>query len=146
MNDEPLSLHRVFRFWVPLAAAWLMMAVEGPFLAAVIARLMEPTYNLAAYGVAYSLALVMEAPVIMFMSASTALARNRLSYIRLRTFTHALNAGVTLAMAFALLPPAFDLLAARLIGLPPEVASRTHTALLILLPWPAASGWRRRYQ
>ena len=98
MNDDALTQGRIFRFWLPLAATWLMMAVEGPFLAAVIARLAEPVYNLAAYGVAFSLALVVEAPVIMLMSAATALARNRLSYVRLRTFTHLLNAGVTVAI------------------------------------------------
>ncbi len=146
MSETTLTQPRIFRFWLPLAATWLMMAVEGPFLAAVIARLAEPTYNLAAYGVAFSLALVVEAPVIMIMSAATALARNRLSYIRLRTFTHALNAGVTLAMGFALLPPVFNAIAYGLIGLPPEVATRAHIALLILLPWPAAIGIRRLYQ
>ena len=146
MNEQPLTQRRVFRFWLPLAATWLMMSVEGPFLAAVIARLAEPIYNLAAYGVAFSLALVVEAPVIMLMSAATALARNRLSYLRLRTFTHVLNATVTLAMGVALLPPVFDTIALGLIGLPPEVASRTHIALLILLPWPAAIGIRRLYQ
>jgi len=111
VNEGSLTQTRIFRFWLPLAATWLMMAVEGPFLAAVIARLANPTYNLAAYGVAFSLALVVEAPVIMIMSAATALARNRLSYIRLRTFTHALNAGVTLAMVVALLPPIFNAIA-----------------------------------
>lgn len=146
MSETTLTQPRIFRFWLPLAATWLMMAVEGPFLAAVIARLAEPVFNLAAYGVAFSLALVVEAPVIMIMSAATALARNRLSYIRLRTFTHALNAGVTLAMIVALLPPIFNAIAYGLIGLPPEVASRTHIALLILLPWPAAIGIRRLYQ
>ena len=146
VNEGSLTQRRIFRFWLPLAATWLMMAVEGPFLAAVIARLANPTYNLAAYGVAFSLALVVEAPVIMIMSAATALARNRLSYIRLRTFTHALNAGVTLAMVVALVPPVFNAIAYGLIGLPPEVASRTHIALLILLPWPAAIGIRRLYQ
>jgi len=146
MNEQPLTQRRIFRFWLPLAATWLMMSVEGPFLAAVIARLAEPIYNLAAYGVAFSLALVVEAPVIMLMSAATALARNRLSYLRLRTFTHVLNATVTLAMGVALLPPVFDTIALGLIGLPPEVASRTHIALLILLPWPAAIGIRRLYQ
>jgi hypothetical protein len=146
MSDGELTQGRIFRFWLPLAATWLMMAVEGPFLAAVIARLAEPTYNLAAYGVAFSLALVAEAPVIMLMSAATALARNRLSYLRLRSFTHALNAGVTLAMGAVLLPPVFTAIARELIGLPPEVASRTHIALLILLPWPAAIGIRRLYQ
>jgi len=146
MSETTLTQARIFRFWLPLAATWLMMAVEGPFLAAMIARLAEPVFNLAAYGVAFSLALVVEAPVIMIMSAATALARNRLSYIRLRTFTHALNAGVTLAMVVALLPPVFNAIAYGLIGLPPEVAFRTHIALLILLPWPAAIGIRRLYQ
>jgi hypothetical protein len=146
MNDNALTQGRIFRFWLPLAATWLMMAVEGPFLAAVIARLAEPVYNLAAYGVAFSLALVVEAPVIMLMSAATALARNRLSYVRLRTFTHLLNAGVTVAMVVSLLPPVFNAIAVGLIGLPPEVASRTHVALLILLPWPAVIGVRRLYQ
>ena len=117
MNHDALTQGRIFRFWLPLAATWLMMAVEGPFLAAVIARLTEPTYNLAAYGVAFSLALVVEAPVIMLMSAATALARNRLSYLRLRRFTHGLNAGVTLAMGVALLPPIFDVIAYSLIQL-----------------------------
>jgi hypothetical protein len=146
MSDATLTQGRIFRFWLPLAATWLMMAVEGPFLAAMIARLAEPVYNLAAYGVAFSLALVVEAPVIMLMSAATALARNRLSYIRLRTFTHALNGTVTVVMGFMLLPAVFDAIAEGLIGLPIEVASRTHIALLILLPWPAAIGYRRLYQ
>jgi hypothetical protein len=137
---------RILRFWLPLAATWLMMAIEGPFLAAVIARLAEPTYNLAAYGVAFSLALVVEAPVIMLLSAATALARNRGSYLRLRNFTNGLNAAVTAIMLVAVLPPVFTLLAVDVIGLPAEVASRTHVALVILLPWPATIGFRRFYQ
>jgi len=146
MTAETLTLRRVFRFWLPLAATWLMMAIEGPLLAAVIARLAEPTYNLAAYGVAFSLALVAEAPVIMIMSAATALARDRLSYLRLRNFTLALSAGVTIVMALALVPPLYDLLDQDLIGLPDEVASRTYIALIILLPWPGTIGLRRLYQ
>lgn len=145
MDDPSLTSSRILRFWLPLAATWLMMAVEGPFLAAVIARLAEPTYNLAAYGVAFSLALVIEAPVIMIMSASTALARDRLAYRRLRNFTYALNFLMTSAMALVLLPPVFTWVAQGLMGLPDEVASRTHVALLILLPWPGTIGTRRFY-
>ncbi|NCS89120.1 MAG: hypothetical protein GW789_10320, partial [Ignavibacteria bacterium] len=74
-KPESLSLRKIFIFWLPLAATWLMMAAEGPFLAALIARLAEPKYNLAAYGVAFSFALIIEAPVIMIMSASTALVK-----------------------------------------------------------------------
>ena len=76
MSDvPPLTLRRIFGFWLPLAATWLMMATEGPFLAAVIARLADPTYNLAAFGVAYALALVVEAPIIMMMNVPCRLAR-----------------------------------------------------------------------
>ena len=141
-----LTLRRVFVFWLPLAFTWLMMATEGPFIAAVIARLADPTYNLAAFGVAFSLALIVEAPIIMIMSAATALVRDRCSYLRMRAFTAALNAAVTLAMLVLILPPVFDLVARRLIGLPPEVAIRTHVATMILLPWPSAIGFRRFYQ
>ena len=40
---------RILRLWAPLEAAWLLMAVEGPFLAAILARLPNPTYGLAAF-------------------------------------------------------------------------------------------------
>jgi hypothetical protein len=142
----PLTLRRVLFFWLPLAFTWLMMSAEGPFLAAVIARLAEPKYNLAAFGVAFSLALIVEAPIIMMMSAATALVRDRSSYLRMRNFTTALNLAVTVAMLAIAIPKVFNLVAFGLLGLPPEIAARTHLAILILLPWPAAIGFRRFYQ
>ena len=75
-----ISYSKIFRFWLPLAATWLMMSIEGPFLAAVIARLADPKHNLAAYGVAFSFALIIEAPVIMILSASLALVAGKHSY------------------------------------------------------------------
>jgi len=106
----------------------------------------EPKYNLAAFGVAFALALVVEAPIIMIMSASTALVHDRQSYLKLRNYTHVLNAALTLAMVVLLIPRVFELVAATLIGLPPEVAGRTYVAVAILLPWPGTIGFRRFYQ
>lgn len=123
-----------------------MMAAEGPFLAAVIARLPEAKYNLAAHGVAFAFAILIEAPVIMLMSASTALVEDAVSYRRLRNFANVLNAGSTLALLAALIPPVFDFLMRTLIGLPPEVADLTYGALWLFLPWPAAIGVRRFIQ
>ena len=136
----------IFIFWVPLFATWLMMSVEGPFLAAVIARLVEPKYNLAAYGVAFSFALMVESPIIMIMSASTALVRGAESYRSLRAFTLLLNGLITAVMIVLILPPVFNFIALDLIGLPAEVARLTHLATMILLPWPAAIGFRRFFQ
>lgn len=140
------GLGRVFRFWAPLAATWLMMAVEGPFLAALIARLPDPEHNLAAFGVALSFALLLEAPVIMIMAAATALVQDRDSLRRLRRFTYALNITLTVATIIALLPPVYRTLVGPLMGLPPAVSDLTYGALFLLLPWPAAIGYRRLYQ
>jgi len=147
MNQSPqLTFTQIFRFWSPLAATWLMMAVEGPFLAAVIARMGDTAHNLAAYGVAYAFALVAESPIIMLMSAAATLVKDATSYRRLRNFTTALNLGVTLGLALLVVPPVFELVGRRLIGLTPEVARLTHLSLVLLLPWPAAIGFRRFYQ
>ena len=133
-------------FWLPLAAAWVMMASEGPFVAAVIARLDDPTFNLAAYGVAFAFAILVEAPVIMLMSASTALVEDAESYRRLRNFTTVLIALVSGLLVFVLVPPVYSFLIHGILGLPAEVAHLTYGALWILLPWPGAIGYRRFVQ
>jgi hypothetical protein len=141
-----LSNRSILLFWAPLAATWLMMAVEGPFLAAVIARLPDPKFNLAAYGVAFAFAVLMEAPVIMLMSAATALVEDRPSYRRLRSFTAGLNAAATALLLLVLIPPVHEGLVRGLLGLPPGVADLTYGALWLFLPWPAAIGYRRFVQ
>ena len=145
-KQQPQNYGQIFRFWFPLATTWLMMAAEGPFLAAIIARLGAEKANLAAYGVAYAFALVAESPVIMLMSASTALCKSRGSYLRLRNFSFLLSLIVTIVFGLFLLPPIFDLVVTRLLSLPDQVARLIHTALLCLLAWPGAIGIRRFYQ
>jgi Na+-driven multidrug efflux pump len=144
-SDE-LTYRKILVFWIPLAATWLMMATEGPILAAIIARMPAPKFNLAAYGVAFSFAVLIEAPIIMIMSASTALVKDRDSYLKLRNFTFTLNAAVTTVMVLFLLPSVFGFVMKSLIGLPDEVIRLTYRACLALLPWPAAIGYRRFYQ
>ena len=143
MRAGPLTYPRIAAFWLPLAGTWLMMAAEGPYLAAIIARLEQPTENLAAFGVAFALAIIIEAPVIMLMAASTALVTDAASYAALRRFTYTLGAGLTLVQIVVVMPPVFDWLAVSLIGLPPDVARLTHHGLAIMLPWPIAIGYRR---
>jgi progressive ankylosis protein len=137
------SYKSIFLFWVPLSAQWVMMATEGPFLAAIIARMDEPTFNLAAFGVAFAFAILVESPVIMLMSASTALVEDAESYRRLRNFANALNIGSTLLLVLVLLPPVYHALAYSLLDLPEPIGALVYGALWFLLPWPAAIGYRR---
>lgn len=143
---EILSTKKILKFWLPLAGTWLMMSMEGPFIAAIIARLADPKFNLAAYGVAFSFALIIEAPVIMMMTASTTLAKDYPSLKKLRNFAWLLSVIITCFMLILLLPKIFFFITIKLIGLPENVAHLTHVASIILIPWPGAIGYRRFYQ
>lgn len=123
-----------------------MMAFEGPYLAAIIARLADAKYNLAAYGVAYSFALLSEAPVIMMLSASTALVKDHRSYLKLRNFNNILIIFVTLILLTVLIPPLFDFITMDLINLPENVSDLTYISMIILIPWPGAIAYRRFLQ
>jgi progressive ankylosis protein len=141
-----LTQKKILIFWLPLAATWLMMAFEGPFLAAIIARMADAKYNLAAYGVAYSFALLSEAPVIMMMATSTALAKNYKSYLKLRTFNNYLIIFVTVALSISLIPPLFNFIVLTIMNLSENIARLIQTSLLLLLPWPGAISYRRFLQ
>ena len=143
---EKLSYRRIFIFWGPLALTWLMMAFEQPFLISFVARLSDAKINLAAFGIAGSFAMIIEAPIIMLMSASTALVTGHHSYRRLKLFTDILNLGVTVVQLVMLIPPVFNFIVIRLMGVPVEIAKIAHTALVIFLPWAASIGYRRFYQ
>ena len=146
INGNSITYKKIFLFWIPLAATWLMMSAEGPYLAAVIARLANEKYNLAAFGVAYAFALMLEAPIIMLLSASVAIVKNKYSYSKMLTFTHILNFIITLGMLFLVYPPVFFYLTENLMGLKKEIAEITHLSTIFLIPWPAAIGYRRFFQ
>lgn len=143
---ENLTYRKIFRFWGPLALTWLMMSIEQPFLISVIARLADAKHNLAAFGIAFSFALIVEAPVIMLMSASTALIGNSESLRKMKRFTDTLNGMVTIVLLIILIPPVFNFIVRDLMEVPEEVVSITYYSLLFLLPWPASIGYRRFYQ
>ena len=73
---RPVDVGRVARLWWPLAASWLLMGAELPLLSAVVARMADPEIHLSAYGsTVLPLSFMVEAPIIMLLSASTALSR-----------------------------------------------------------------------
>jgi len=108
---DRLTKLKIFLFWGPLALTWLMMALEQPILIAFIARLNDAKYNLAAFGIAGSFAMLIEAPIIMLLSASTALVSGRNSYRKLKRFTDILNAAITGIHFIFIIPPVFNFIA-----------------------------------
>jgi len=134
------------RFWLPLATSWLLMATENLAVTAIVARTAEATLQLAALGIAFSLALAVESPIISLLTASNALARDRQSFRLLLRFTLGLNAAVTTAILLLGLTPLFNIVVVQLIGTPAEVAVKVRPVLWAMSLWPAAIGFRRFHQ
>ena len=142
-----LSQKRIFKVWLPLAASWLLMGAELPILSAFVARLAEPEINLAAYGgIVFPLALIIEAPVIMLLAASTALSKDWASYQKLRTYMLLSGALLTTLHLLITLTPAYYFVVNSLLGAPAEIIEPARLGLLIMTPWTWTIAYRRLNQ
>lgn len=143
--ETPLTTKKIIKLWYPLLLTWMMMAFEGPFIAAVVARLENPKENLAAFGIAFALALIVEAPIIMIMSAGIALIKGKESFIKMKKFTYTLNGLITILILILLIPSIFTFVTENLMQLSPKVSSLCRKGTFFMIPWAAAIGYRRLY-
>ncbi|MEX1024895.1 MAG: hypothetical protein WD226_07435 [Planctomycetota bacterium] len=137
---------RVLRVWWPLATSWLLMGAEGPVVTAFLARSADSEVQLAAFSAAFNVALVVEAPIIMLLAASTALAVDRAAYRRLERYMWTAALALTALHALVAFTPLFDVLAITLLELPPPVQEPTRLGLQWLLPWTGSIAYRRFQQ
>ena len=121
-SKATLSMGHIVQTWWPLATSWLFMATEGPMMNGFVARLADSTINLAAWGgIVFPIALMIEAPIIMLLSASTALSRDWDAYKKLRRFMMWAGAILTAVHALIAFTPLYYFVATRLIGAPAEL-------------------------
>ncbi|MCW5877041.1 MAG: hypothetical protein KIS85_09210 [Anaerolineales bacterium] len=142
-TSKTLTQKRIFLLWLPLAASWLLMAVEMPYISAALARISQAERMIAAFGLAASLSITIESPVISLLSTATALARSRQNYLMLRRFTAHLMVATT-ALQFLLgWTPLFDLVVKGWLGAPASLHEPVQLGIQLMLPWSAAIAWRR---
>jgi len=147
VTDESLSLKQILKTWWPLAASWLLMGIEGPALSAVMARLAEPEINLAAYGgVVFPLCLIIEAPIIMLLAASTALSKNCDSYRWLHRFMMISGAILTAIHVFVAFTPIYYSVVRNWLAVPEEIVRPARIGLMIMTPWTWSIAYRRFQQ
>ncbi len=144
---RPLTVTDVVSTWLPLAGSWVLMGLELPAVSAVMARLPHATVSLAAYGgVVFPLSLLVESPILMLLTASTALSRDAASYRVIRRFMWLAGGTLTLMHAALAFTPLFDVVAGAWIGVPEPVLEPARTGLRIMLPWTMAIAYRRTQQ
>jgi hypothetical protein len=113
----------------------------------VVARLADPEINLAAYGgVVFPLALIIEAPIIMLLSASTALSSDWASYVKLRRFMMTAGAVLTALHIVVAFTPLYYTVVVGVLGAPREIVEPARIGLMIMTPWTWAIAYRRFQQ
>ncbi len=123
------------------------MGLEQPLVGAVVARLPDPEVQLAAYGsFVFPVALVVEAPVIMLLAASTELSRDRAAYRSLARVAHGLGLLLTALHLLVVATPLFDWLAGSVLEVPAVVREPARMGLWLMLPWTWAIASRRLHQ
>jgi hypothetical protein len=142
-----LTLSEVVSTWMPLAGSWILMGLELPLVSAAMARMPHATVSLAAYGgVVFPLALLIESPILMLLTASTAVSRDRRSYLIVRRFMFVAAGLLTVVHAALAFTPAFDWVAGAVIGVPEPVREPARLGLRIMLPWTLSIAYRRTQQ
>lgn len=142
-----LPLTTVLSRWWPLAASWAFMGIELPLVSAVMARLADPEVHLAAYGgFVFPVSLIIEAPIIMLLAASTALGKDLASYRLMHRFMMVSGALLTALHAALAFTPLFDLVLVPLLDPPAAMIEPARIGLRIMLPWTWTIAYRRFHQ
>jgi hypothetical protein len=111
-----------------------------------LAHLPDAQVNLAAVGIAKSLAIFFESPIIMILHASNALAGSQDSRKALWRFTLLVGGGLTFVLSLLGLPIIFSFVGVSLLGIPSAMLATVSQVLLLMGGWPFAIAWRRYFQ
>ena len=123
------------------------MGIELPLVSAVMARLADPDIHLAAYGgFVFPVSLIVEAPIIMLLAASTALGKDVASYRLMHRFMMISGLVLTALHAALAFTPLFDLVLVPLLDPPAGVIEPARIGLRIMLPWTWTIAYRRFHQ
>lgn len=147
MDAPPLPQRRIFNLWWPLAASWLLMSLESPAMTAIVARLADAEIHLAAWGgVVFPLALIIEAPIVMLLPASTALSKDWPSYRKVWKYMMTSSAILTGLHLLIALTPLYYVVVSDLLGIPEEIIEPARIGLIIMTPWTWSIAYRRFHQ
>ncbi len=145
-KPQPPSLGEIGVFFLPLALSGLMLSAGQPIVHAGLARLESPELILAAYGMAFYAAVLLEAPIIMLLPAANALVTDEHNYRLTSRCMWAINIFLTVVAAVVtLIIPVYRFVFVTVMQFPTEVAEVARPALYVLLLWPALIGIRRYY-
>jgi progressive ankylosis protein len=142
-NREIIQLWQQF---LPLSLSDITMALGDPLTTTTLAHLPDPRTNIAAVGVAKTIAIFCESPIIMLLHASNALAPTQASRRSLWRFTLIASGLMSLLLALTIIPAIFAIVGEGWLGVSTNLSDPIRLTIAITILWPFAIGWRRYFQ
>ncbi|MFB2920672.1 hypothetical protein [Aerosakkonema funiforme] len=136
----------LWRQFIPLSLSDVAMACGDPMMTTALAHLPDTRVNLAALGIAKSLAVFFESPIITILHASNALAPTERSRRALWRFTLLAGGGLSALLLLLTLPFVFATLGGTLLGIPSQLQQTVRIVLTLMILWPFTIAWRRYFQ
>jgi progressive ankylosis protein len=140
------QLIQLWKQFIPLSLSDVTMALGDPLTTTTLAHLADSRINLAAVGVAKTIAIFCESPIIMLLHASNALAPTQASRQALWKFTLMASGAMSLLLALTAIPAIFTIVGEGWLGVTPNLSPAVRSVLMITILWPLAIGWRRYFQ
>ncbi len=144
--DRDRNFIKLWQQFIPLSLSDVSMALGDPLTTTTLAHLPDARINIAAVGVAKTIAIFCESPIIMLLHASNALAPTQASRRALWQFTLIASGGMSLLLALTTLPFIFKIVGEGWLGVSPSLSGTIRSTLSIVILWPFAIGWRRYFQ
>jgi progressive ankylosis protein len=140
------QLIQLWKQFIPLSLSDVTMALGDPLTTTTLAHLADSRINLAAVGVAKTIAIFCESPIIMLLHASNALAPTQASRQALWKFTLIASGAMSLLLALTAIPAIFTIVGEGWLGVTPNLSPTVRSVIMITILWPLAIGWRRYFQ
>jgi progressive ankylosis protein len=145
-RDFRRNLISLWQQFLPLSLSDMTMACGDPAISTTLAHLPSPRINIAAFGIAKSIAVFLESPIIPILHASNALAATRKSRRALWRLMLITGIGLSLISGLLTIPVLFESIVVPLFNLSGNLAVTVHQALIIMIPWIISIAWRRYFQ
>ena len=145
-SPSKISFLDLWRQFIPLSLSDVAMACSDPMMTTALAHLPDTRVNLAALGIAKSLAVFFESPIITILHASNALAPTARSRRALWRFTLLVGGGLSALLLLLTLPFVFAMLGGTLLGIPSQLQQTVRIVLTLMILWPFTIAWRRYFQ
>jgi progressive ankylosis protein len=139
-------LGQLWREFLPLSLSDVTMACGDPLVTTTLAHLPNARANIAGVGIAKTLAIFFESPIIMMLHASNAVATDARSRIVLWRFMLIAGGGLSLLLALLGVPLIFDVIGTQFLGIPTALIPRVREVLWLMILWPFSIAWRRYFQ